>query len=59
MSKPVPDQRIAAYIEEIEKPGIPFVGWSHCLLYSIGCEHGHELVWGLISEYFEAVKAAS
>lgn len=48
-----PDPRIKRYIEEFSTPGIPYVSNSHNTLFSIGKEHGHDLVWDLIRKYFK------
>lgn len=56
LEHPKPDPRIADYIAEIEKPGIPYVSTSHLTLFRLGAEHGHGLVAGLIKDYFNAVR---
>lgn len=47
-----PDPRIAEYIAEIERPGVPYVNTSHVTLYRICREHGTDTVEKLIDDYF-------
>ncbi len=53
-NKPVPDPRIAAYIAEVEKPGIPWISTSHKTLMDLNDKHGAEVVKQLLHEYFSA-----
>jgi hypothetical protein len=48
-----PDPRIAAYIDEISQPGIPYVSKSHHKLADLYAEHGRNVVDQLIVDYFE------
>lgn len=50
--KPTPDPRIAAYIAEIETPGIPYFSYSHLTLCRLNGEHGQQAVDALLSDYF-------
>lgn len=52
-----PDPRIAHYIAEIERPGIPYVSTSHVTLRHLNSTYGAELVSGLIAAYFDALRA--
>lgn len=56
MQKPTPDPRIAAYIEEISRPGTPYVNGSHNTRWKLVCEHGEETVNRLCDEYFAALR---
>lgn len=53
-----PDPRIAAYIAEIEVPGVPYISRSHETLSKLYSEHGMELVRSLIDAYFKAQREA-
>lgn len=51
-TRPEPDPRIAAYIAEIEQPGIPYVSTSHVTLYNLYREHGEKTINYLLDQYF-------
>ena len=46
------DPRIAAYVEEISKPGIPYVSYSHHTLLTMYIEHGKQVVDHLLPEHW-------
>lgn len=54
-----PDPRIAAYIAEIERPGIPWISTSHITLSGLQSEHGAALIQQLIDAYFAAKRSSA
>jgi len=54
----IPDPRIAAYVAEIELPGVPYINRSATILYNLCCEHGADLVYNLLEDYWEAKRQA-
>lgn len=54
---PEPDPRIAPYVAEVSKPGVPYVNSSHTVLFRLGCEHGHQLVQDLLDQHWAAMRA--
>ena len=55
-TKPTPDSRIAAYIAEIEQPGIPYVSTRHNTLHALNVAHGRAYITNLINQYFAEVR---
>lgn len=46
------DPRIAAYVKEVSKPGIPYVSYSHHTLRAMYIEHGKQVVDHLLTEHW-------
>lgn len=53
MSHPKPDTRIAAYIAELEVPGIPYISTSQWSLLRLYGTHGVSTVDNLVADYFK------
>ena len=52
-----PDPRIAAYIREIEAPGVAYVNRSQFTLGGLYSKHGRDVIDRLVNEYFAAKRA--
>lgn len=52
-----PDERIAAYVAEISKPGVPYVSRSWVTLARLYDLHGRDTVDRLLREHWEALRA--
>ena len=46
------DPRIAAYIAEVDQPGIPYVSFSHVTLMRLYAEHGAKVIDALLDAHF-------
>jgi hypothetical protein len=47
------DPRIAAYVEEVSQPGIPYVSRSHGTLMHICALHGKQIIEDLLAEHWK------
>lgn len=53
------DPRIAAYVAELNQPGIPYVSRSHHTLSRIQSEHGEQVINDLLDAHWDAVRAGA
>ena len=49
------DPRIAGYVAEISKPGIPFISTSHSTLRRLYEAHGHQVIDELLATHWRTV----
>lgn len=54
--KPTPDPRIAAYVEEVSRPGVPYVSTSHVTLGRLYDAHGRATVDSLLAAHWQALR---
>lgn len=53
----LPDPRIARYIAEVSKPGVPWISTSHIVLLGLYQEYGRDTIDKLLADYWEASRA--
>lgn len=47
------DPRIAAYVQEVSRPGIPCVSYSHETLRQLYIDHGKQVIDDLLDAHWE------
>lgn len=52
-----PDPRIAAYVAEVSRPGVPYLSTSHLTMGRLYQEHGRCVIDQLLKEYWESLRA--
>ena len=50
------DERIAAYIDELSRPGIPYISNSHGTLRELYARYGKQVIDQLLEEYWESLR---
>jgi hypothetical protein len=53
------DPRIAAYVAEVEQPGIPYVSTSHIILRHLYGQHGKDVIDALLAAHWKRCSLAA
>lgn len=51
-----PDARIKPYLDHLDREINAYVSTSHCTLHRISCEHGHDVIKGLLDAHFKHLR---